>query len=316
MAQHQHIAALGSSFAAGPGIDPIIDQAAMRSGRNYPHLLAEQLGARLTDLTVSGATTATILSESQITMDGTKFAPQIYGLPEDADLVTVTAGGNDLRFIGSMLFTAWRKADPGNPFLQMLAAEYEAGIPNPSDADIQAAAHGLARIVVEARNRAPNARVLLVDYLTVLADSSSGVDEWFTREETTALHRIQDCLIEAYAEAAAEADAELIRASALSADHSLGTAEPWISGLQTDLRLIAGSFHPNARNRTLPPGAGPGLLAQSRADKEPDDARRIDRLAGLAPGLCQRRIAGLAPVAIEARRHDDDFVDLSLLLHL
>jgi hypothetical protein len=29
-----------------------------RSARNYPHLLAEQLGAELTDLTVSGATTA------------------------------------------------------------------------------------------------------------------------------------------------------------------------------------------------------------------------------------------------------------------
>jgi hypothetical protein len=46
---------------------------------------------------------ATILSEPQITMDGTQFAPQIYGLPEDVDLVTVTAGGNDFRFIGSML---------------------------------------------------------------------------------------------------------------------------------------------------------------------------------------------------------------------
>jgi hypothetical protein len=34
VAHYQHIAALGSSFAAGPGIDPIIDQAAMRSGRN------------------------------------------------------------------------------------------------------------------------------------------------------------------------------------------------------------------------------------------------------------------------------------------
>lgn len=135
MAQYHHIAALGSSFAAGPGIDPIIDQAAMRSGRNYPHLLAEQLGARLTDLTVSGATTATILGEPQITMDGTQFAPQIYGLPVDAYLVTVTAGG--------------------------------------------------------------------------------------------------------------------LGASALSAGHSLGTAEPWISGLQTDLHLIAGSFHPN----------GPGMRA-------------------------------------------------------
>jgi lysophospholipase L1-like esterase len=246
MAHYQHIAALGSSFAAGPGIDPIIDQAAMRSGRNYPHLLAAHFGAQLTDLTVSGATTATILSEPQTMMDGTRFAPQIDGLPAGADLVTVTAGGNDLRFIGSMLFAAWRKADPDSPFLAMLTAEYEEGIPDPSDADVQATADGLARIVTEARNRAPDARVLLVDYLTVLCDASAGVDEWFTHDEITAFRHLQDRLIEAYRTAAAQAGAELFLASALSAGHSVGTAQPWIAGLQTDLRLIAGSFHPNA----------------------------------------------------------------------
>jgi lysophospholipase L1-like esterase len=246
MAPYQHIAALGSSFAAGPGIDPIIDQAAMRSGRNYPRLLAAQLGARLTDLTVSGATTATVLREPQTTMDGTRFAPQIEGLPADADLVTVTAGGNDLRYIGSMLYTAWRKADPDSPFLQLIAIEFEDGIPDPSDADVQATADGLARIVTEARTRAPGARVLLVDYLTVLCDASAGLDEWFAPGEVRAFRRLEACLLDAYRAAAAQAGAELFRASALSAGHSVGTAEPWVCGLQTDLRLIAGSFHPNA----------------------------------------------------------------------
>jgi lysophospholipase L1-like esterase len=246
MAQYQHIAALGSSFAAGPAIDPIIDHAAMRSGRNYPHLLAGQLGARLTDLTVCGATTATILTEPQTTMDGTRFAPQIDGLPADADLVTVTAGGNDLRFIGSMLFTAWRRADPDSPFLQLMAADYEEGIRYPSDADVRATADGLAGIVSEARRRAPGARVLLVDYLTVLSDASTGLGQWFSPLEIAVLGRIQGCLIEAYRAAAERAGAELFAASALSTGHSVGTAQPWISGLHTDLSLMGGSFHPNA----------------------------------------------------------------------
>jgi hypothetical protein len=59
--QYRHVASLGSSFAAGPGIGPVADRAARRSARNYPHLLAARLGAGLTDLTVSGATTATII---------------------------------------------------------------------------------------------------------------------------------------------------------------------------------------------------------------------------------------------------------------
>jgi lysophospholipase L1-like esterase len=86
----RRIAALGSSYAAGPGIPPVVNRAAMRSGRNYPHLLADALGAQLTDLTVSGATTSTILDTSQ------RVPPQLTQLPADADLVLITAAGNDL----------------------------------------------------------------------------------------------------------------------------------------------------------------------------------------------------------------------------
>ena len=93
------IAALGSSFAAGPTLEPVDDIQAMRSTRNYPHLLANALGAHLVDLTVSGATTANILHTPQQTMTGREFAPQLNGVPFDADLVTITAGGNDIQFI-------------------------------------------------------------------------------------------------------------------------------------------------------------------------------------------------------------------------
>ncbi|MET4094444.1 hypothetical protein [Arthrobacter sp. UYCu712] len=58
---YQHLTALGSSLAAGPGIEPLIDRRAMRSRANYTHLLAQTLGAELTDLTLSGAITSTIV---------------------------------------------------------------------------------------------------------------------------------------------------------------------------------------------------------------------------------------------------------------
>ena len=44
------IAALGSSFAAGPGLEPVVDRVAMRSGANYAHLVANVLSAELIDL--------------------------------------------------------------------------------------------------------------------------------------------------------------------------------------------------------------------------------------------------------------------------
>jgi lysophospholipase L1-like esterase len=48
------------------------------------------------DLTVSGATTATIVERFRVLIR--KLPPQLVGLPRDADLVTITAGGNDLRY--------------------------------------------------------------------------------------------------------------------------------------------------------------------------------------------------------------------------
>src|ERR1700712_3761348 len=81
--------ALGSSFAAGPYLDPVVDRAAMRSGRNYAHLVAATLDADLVDATVSGATTATILQERQ-RVALRVFAPQIESVHAETDLVTVT----------------------------------------------------------------------------------------------------------------------------------------------------------------------------------------------------------------------------------
>ena len=79
MTEYRKIAALGSSYAAGPGVPPVVNRAAMRSGNNYSHVLSRMIGAELTDLTVSGATTSTILDAPQ-RVGLTKFAPQIASL--------------------------------------------------------------------------------------------------------------------------------------------------------------------------------------------------------------------------------------------
>jgi hypothetical protein len=102
------IASLGSSFAAGPDIPPQIEPlAAMRSGQNYPHLLAQRLNAELTDLSVSGATLLNITVEPQSApLSEQVFPPQISNIPKDADIITVTAGGNDLNYIGGMISDA------------------------------------------------------------------------------------------------------------------------------------------------------------------------------------------------------------------
>jgi hypothetical protein len=60
--------AMGSSFAAGPGIPPAEAGGApkcARSAGDYANLVAADLGAALTDVSCPGATTADILHHSQ-----------------------------------------------------------------------------------------------------------------------------------------------------------------------------------------------------------------------------------------------------------
>lgn len=87
--------ALGSSFAAGPGIP---QQAATcgRSDHNYPHLVAASLGLVLTDVSCSGATTGNILDTPQ-----GNAAPQLSALQPETALVTLTIGGNDITYSAS-----------------------------------------------------------------------------------------------------------------------------------------------------------------------------------------------------------------------
>ena len=57
--------AMGSSFAAGPGLRPRVAGSPRLAGRsqvNYAHLVAAKLGLELVDVTFGGTTTADILA--------------------------------------------------------------------------------------------------------------------------------------------------------------------------------------------------------------------------------------------------------------
>jgi lysophospholipase L1-like esterase len=86
--------AMGSSFAAGPGIGPRAPgspRAAGRSSANYAHLVAPRLALELADVTFSGATTQDILAATAAGRPA-----QIDALTPATKLVTLTGGGNDV----------------------------------------------------------------------------------------------------------------------------------------------------------------------------------------------------------------------------
>ncbi|MGY1592098.1 SGNH/GDSL hydrolase family protein [Geodermatophilus sp. SYSU D00708] len=240
--------ALGSSFAAGPGIEPVLEPGCGRSGANYPHLVAERLGLDLVDVSCGGATLASVVRTPQVLLGGATVPPQIDAVDERTDLVTVTVGGNDVEYLLTMLRCSYRVAPSAAP------ASARAFFGAPVDpAAVERALGGLAveltAAVAAVRERAPRARVVLVDYLTVLPPSGGGCPALPMDDGDLALCRgIAEQLEAATATAARAAGADLVRASAASRDHSVCSADPWVTGWEFGDVTAGGvvPYHPNA----------------------------------------------------------------------
>jgi hypothetical protein len=213
---------LGSSFTAGPGIEPIVDKAARRSGRNYPAQVASALGLSLVDRTSSGALTADVLSS------------QISAVDADASVVTITVGGNDLGYVGAMM---------------------KAGLIHRGSASTDGApvARALATIVERCRQVSPSARIVLVDYLTLIGPSHKGLV--LSTRQRAHFSDVASVLEDAFASAAEASGPLLVRASAASRDHAVGSGDPWVTPWST-LGLLKGRipYHPNLAGMTAVAG--------------------------------------------------------------
>jgi lysophospholipase L1-like esterase len=246
-----HIAALGSSFAAGPGIPPKIDAAAGRSGANYAHVLASRLGARLTDLSVSGATLKNVLCEPQVTrLQGKEFPPQVAGLSADVDVVTVTAGGNDVGYIGGVVRDALGATFWGR-ILRVLLARW-LSIPEPGLVlEAEDVKERFIEVIDAVRRVSPKCRIFLVEYLTLFGrNTRPGVDVSLDGEQIRHHQDVARMLNEAY-RLAAEARPEccsVIPVAELSEGHDVGSVEPWVEGFGFWM-LVRGKapFHPNEK---------------------------------------------------------------------
>jgi lysophospholipase L1-like esterase len=239
-----HIVALGSSFAAGPKIQPQALKAAGRSEKNYAHLLAKRLDAKLTDLSVSGATLNNVLSEPQV-LFGNHFEPQLSSLPSDVDIVTITGGGNDLCYIGGIMRTALQSY-----FIGRIASYF---LPAPDNSQLstsEGVAERFIAVIDKIRESSPRCRIYLVEYLTLLGrDTKPGIDVYFDASKIQEFRNIASSLQTAYKLAAeARPGCKVIPVDERSQDHGLGSEEPWVEGFGYGI-LFGGKapFHPNAR---------------------------------------------------------------------
>ena len=270
-----HITALGSSFAAGPSISPQTSAPARRSSNNYASLLSRAIpGSNLTDLSASGATLLNVLNEPQETLLGT-LRPQLEGLPEDTDVVTLTAGGNDLGYSAGMIGDAARLTVEDGEVLGMMlegmglkrdaagaAAAGSAGSAGTDDGggggggvagvSKEVIAERFVAVIDAIKARAPKARVFLVEYLAVFGPDTVVADDQPLGEERVGFYRgLAGNLKAAYAIAAErrkDQGVEVVSVADLSErEHALGAKEAWVTGYTVEGLMSGGApFHPNA----------------------------------------------------------------------
>lgn len=237
--------AMGSSFAAGAGIGPTkpgTPARCQRTALNYASLLAERLHLLLDDVTCGGATTAHVLGPWN------ELPPQIDAVTAGTRLVTITIGGNDLGYVGGLMAGGCRSLRPAGPCPEAKV---------PSDADYIQVERQLREIARQVRARAPQARLVFVQYLTLVPPQPCA-EAALPPEFAAAGRATGERLAAITARVAGETGALVLAADALSRQHSPCSAEPWSIGMPPNLDRSRGApWHPTI--------AGHAAIAQALA---------------------------------------------------
>lgn len=242
--------AMGSSFAAGPGLPPYAADAparCARSTRNYAQQLAARRGLSLVDVTCSGATTGAVL-------EGWNELPaQVAAIGPDTRLVTVTIGGNDVGYIGTMMSLSCRTLAADG------AAAGKCRSPSwPDEAGFSRLAAALNQIATTVRAKAPKALLVFVDYPAVLPPTGTCAATPLQADDADRLRAIDQRVRDLTVHAAARAGALTLKASDLSRDHGACGTEAWMNGYPVPAGMAA--YHPNLAGMTAVAAALDRLL--------------------------------------------------------
>lgn len=240
--------ALGDSFTAAPFVPATaFADGCLRSSGNYPALVAEELDARLRDVSCSGADT-TDMSGRQTAAGQQdwygKRPPQLDAVRRGTDLVTVGIGGNDEDLFGTLVQECTRVAEqPGAPCAALLRSTYGDGTEV-----LDEVGRRVADVLTAVRRKAPEATVVLVGYPRLVNAEQSCPAMPLAEGDLAAVAELEDRLNGTLARAARSAGADFVDMRAVSEGHEICSDDPWVNGKDTD-QQSALAFHPFAEGQ-------------------------------------------------------------------
>lgn len=184
------------------------------------------------------------LGEANDNHDGE--SPQLDALDEDTSLVTMSMGGNDIGF-KDVITDCVINGERGVPMVDTCQEKHDQRIED----ELPELKEDLVDYYREIRERAPNARVVIVGYPQLFEENPSDSygnllfkeDQEWMNEQATELNTM-------LRQAAAEAGVEFVDPTEAFEGHGIGSDDPWINDLNFGGPGISltdpGSFHPNA----------------------------------------------------------------------
>ena len=218
--------ALGDSFASGVGTGSYtLSSTCKRSVYAYPYLLAQQRGnTSLVFAACSGATTANVT------------ASQLPSVDSSTTIVTITVGGNDIRF-ADLIYQCT---------LSDCSATLDSTI-----ATVESTLGGaLESLYVTVKQKAASgAKIVVVGYPRVFNTSSCLGNFGISATERTKANLLADTLDQTIALHAARAGVTYKSAVAAFLSHPVCSSSPWLNGL--NLFATSETYHPNRNGQSL-----------------------------------------------------------------
>lgn len=234
--------ALGDSYSAASGVLPpdlTAPPQCLRSTRNYPHVIARKIDARLTDVTCGAAETKDFFEPQW-----PGVPPQLDALTTDARLVTMTIGGNDSGvFINAILScgsAGLLTLGQGSPCKDRYGSSFEDTIRNVTYPSLVNALRAV-------RAKAPRARVAILGYPWIMPASGGCFDKMpVATGDVPYLRGIQATLNDAVRRAAAATGVTYVNLNLVSEGHD--ACQPigvrWVEPVLQGTNPVI--VHPNA----------------------------------------------------------------------
>jgi lysophospholipase L1-like esterase len=235
---NSYYVALGSSFAAGLGLgprapgSPIVSQ---RSTNGYPRQLARKLNIKsFTDMTSSGSTVLHVLNGGQMLL-----GPQIDALGPDTRLVTLTAGGNDITYVGDLMAMAYRNR---GGILGSAVRRFWKGAKPVNERNFVKLAENLQATITEIKRRSPQARIVIVTYPVILPPKETCEMLCLTEQQVTLMRSVGEVLAQITRDVGLRMGTTVVDMATLSIGHDACSAVPWVNGFKSG---NGADFHPS-----------------------------------------------------------------------